>query len=90
MSSKDAGRVAGEPRTPDRLDSLTAAHAKALARYDAVANLRSVAMTVNAATTVALARALQRPDQVGDLLKVIEAADRSMATAMDRWRELDG
>lgn len=86
-----AGAVpAGQALTPERLDTLTRAHAEAIARYDAVAHLRDVSVLAGAALARALAEAFANPEKASEMSAVAEVADQALDRALAHLRSVDG
>ncbi len=75
--------------TAEAVDRLARAHASALARYEALSQVRSVAVTANAAMAAALAAAIRDPEAAGRLDEAMASAQRALDAAWRVWREVE-
>jgi hypothetical protein len=79
-------QTSGAPLTPGDLTELTAAHARALARYDLVNSFRQIDMIANAAMAKALAQMLSDPGCAEGAQMAVDAAEKARE---DAWARLE-
>ena len=89
MTTETKAEPSGAPLTPEQLEAFTTAHARAMARYDALGHMRNVAMIATAATAQALASALVEPEKLAEFAAVAETAQKSLDQAWERWDRMD-